>query len=201
MNTKVVKTTTGTVIDNPPVARFLFDDTRFAVVWTVVRVLLGISWITSGWGKLNNPAWVQTGEALQKYWANAVVVKDGKGPITFDWYRAFIQGLLDSGSYVWFAKLVALGETLIGVAFIIGAFVGIAAFFAGLMNWNFMMAGSASSNPLFFLVAVLLVLAWKTAGYWGADRFLLPRLGTPWTPRRKVQTEDSTATPQPTAAK
>jgi thiosulfate dehydrogenase [quinone] large subunit len=30
------------------------------------------------------------------------------------------------------------------------------------------------------LVAVLLVLAWKTAGYLGLDHVLLPLLGTPW---------------------
>jgi thiosulfate dehydrogenase [quinone] large subunit len=29
---------------------------------------------------------------------------------------------------------------------------------------------------------VFLILAWKTAGYWGLDRFLLPLLGTPWRP-------------------
>ena len=28
--------------------------------------------------------------------------------------------------------------------------------------------------------AILLILAWKTAGWWGLDRFVLPALGTPW---------------------
>ena len=44
-----------------------------------------------------------------------------------------------------------------------------------------MLAGSASSNPLLFVAALFLLLAWKTAGYYGLDRFLLPKLGTPWT--------------------
>ena len=26
----------------------------------------------------------------------------------------------------------------------------------------------------------LLILAWKTTGFWGLDRFVLPMLGTPW---------------------
>ena len=42
----------------------------------------------------------------------------------------------------------ACGELLIGIALIVGALTGIAAFFGGFMNWNFMMAGSASANPL-----------------------------------------------------
>jgi thiosulfate dehydrogenase [quinone] large subunit len=50
------------------------------------------------------------------------------------------------------------------------------------MNWNFMMAGTASTNPLLFLLSILLILAWKTAGWIGLDRWLLPALGTPWRP-------------------
>ena len=30
--------------------------------------------------------------------------------------------------------------------------------------------------------AVGLILAWKVAGYYGVDRWLLPLLGTPWKP-------------------
>jgi thiosulfate dehydrogenase [quinone] large subunit len=52
------------------------------------------------------------------------------------------------------------------------------------MNWNFMMAGTASSNPFLFAIAIFLILAWKTAGWWGLDRWLLPLLGTPWRPGR-----------------
>jgi len=48
------------------------------------------------------------------------------------------------------------------------------------MNWNFIMAGSASTNGLLLALAILIVLAWKVAGWWGLDRWLLPLLGTPW---------------------
>ena len=186
----VLKTESGSIIQDPPLARFLFSDTRFSAVWLVIRVLIGYSWLTSGWGKLNNPAWVQTGEALKGYWTNAAAIPEaGRPAISFDWYRSFIQGLLDSGSYVWFAKLIALGEVLVGVALIVGMFVGIAAFFAALMNWNFIMAGSASTNGLMLLGAMMLILAWKSAGYYGVDRFLLPKLGTPWQSRQAQAAE------------
>jgi len=46
-----------------------------------------------------------------------------------------------------------------------------------------MMAGSASVNPVFFVLSVGLILAWRVSGYFGLDYFLLPRLGTPWTRR------------------
>ena len=31
-----------------------------------------------------------------------------------------------------------------------------------------------------YTLAILIVLAWQVAGYWGADRFILPVLGAPW---------------------
>ena len=83
--------------------------------------------------------------------------------------------MVDAQAYTWFAKLVAIGELAVGIALILGAFTGVAAFLGGFMNWNFMMAGSASVNPLFFVVSVGLILAWKVAGYIGAD-FLLAAL-------------------------
>jgi thiosulfate dehydrogenase [quinone] large subunit len=176
-----VRTVKGTIIQDPPIARFLFSDTRMAPVWAVIRVLLGLSWLNSGWGKLGSPAWTDTGEALRGYWERAVTIPEtGRPPIVFDWYRDFIQSMLDAGSYTWFAKLIVAGEILVGIALIIGAFVGIAAFFGAFMNWNFIMAGTASTNGLLLIGAVALILAWKIAGWIGADRYLLPRLGTPW---------------------
>lgn len=180
MSEHVVRTPRGRVITNPPIARFLFDDTRFAIVWLFVRLLVGYQWLTSGLDKLNDPKWM-VGDTLKAFWTNAVQVpSSGRPPIAVGWYRAFIQGLLDAGAYTWFAQLVAVGELLVGIALIVGLFVGIAAFFGGFMNFNYVMAGSASVNGLMFLGAVLLILAWKTAGWYGLDRFILPRVGTPW---------------------
>lgn len=172
------------VMTDPPFVVSLFNSTRWAWLWLVVRLYIGYTWLSSGWSKVTNPAWLQTGEALEGFWARAVVIPEApaRPAITYDWYRGFIQALLDGGHYTWFAKLIVIGELLVGVALVLGAFVGIAAFFGAFMNWNFMMAGSAGSNPVLFLLSILLVLAWKTAGWWGLDRWLLPRLGTPWRP-------------------
>ncbi len=178
---KAVTTVEGTVVQDPPIARFLFSDTRFAWFWTIVRVLLGFAWLDAGWHKVTDPAWVETGQALQGFWTRAAAIPEGGRPaIAFDWYRGFIQGLLDAEAYTWFAKLVAYGEVIIGVMLIIGAFVGIAAFLGGFLNWNFIMAGTASTNALLMVAAIVLILAWKTAGWYGLDRYLLTRLGTPW---------------------
>ena len=60
---------------------------------------------------------------------------------------------------------------------------GRAAFFGALVNMSFLLAGSASVNPIMFTFAVGLMLAWKVAGYYGLDRYLLPMLGVPWRAR------------------
>jgi thiosulfate dehydrogenase [quinone] large subunit len=57
------------------------------------------------------------------------------------------------------------------------------------MNFNFMLAGSAGVNPLYFLIGMVLVMAWKNAGWWGLDRFVLPMLGTPWHPGKVFQSQ------------
>jgi thiosulfate dehydrogenase (quinone) large subunit len=64
----------------------------------------------------------------------------------------------------------------------VGALTGVAAFFGALMNMSFLLAGSGSSNPVLFTLAVGLMLAWRVAGYYGVDRYLLPMLGAPWSP-------------------
>lgn len=169
------------VITDPPIARYLFADTRFAWFWLLVRLYPAYTWLTSGWGKLNNPAWTQTGDALKGFWMNALNAKPSEG-IYFDWYRGFIQFLVDNQAWTWFSKLIVAGELLVGLGLLLGAFTGLAAFFGAIMNWNYLLAGASSSNPVLLLFELFLVLAWKTAGWIGLDRFLLPLLGTPWKP-------------------
>ncbi len=167
----------GRTIQDPPVLARIFNSPRMAWFWLILRVWLGYQWIEASLHKITNPAWVQTGEALKGFWTGAVAIPaEGRPPISFDWYRSFIQFMLDSQAYIWFAKLVAYGEMLVGIALIVGAFAGVAAFFGAFMNWNFMMAGSASTNPWLFVLALGILAAWKIAGYIGFDYFLFPMI-------------------------
>lgn len=171
------------IVSDPPFIADLFGNTRWSWLWLLLRLYLAYSWLESGWGKVGNPAW-RSGASLKGFWERAVAIPDapGRPAIAFDWYRTFIQSLLNSGSYTWFSTVVMISELLVGILILLGAFVGIAAFLGAFMNWNFMMAGTASINPMLFVVSILLILAWKTAGWLGLDRFLLPALGTPWSP-------------------
>lgn len=186
----------GEIVQNPPFVTKLFDTTIAAWLWFALRVWLGYQWVTASLHKIENPAWTKTGEAIKGFWQSSVAIPaEGRPAITFPWYRNFIQSLIDSNAHTWFGPMVAYGEMLIGIALILGAFTGIVAFLGAFMNWNFMMAGSASSNPLLFAIAVLLILAWKVAGYYGLDFYLLRWLGTPWRSEKIVKTETMAKTP------
>jgi thiosulfate dehydrogenase (quinone) large subunit len=169
---------------DPPFITALFNSTRWSWLWLIARLYIGWSWLESGWGKLQNPAWTDGGQALRGFWERAVAIPEAPARplIAFDWYRSFLQSMLAAEAYTWFSWVIILGEILVGIALILGLFVGIAAFFGAFLNWNFMMAGTASTNPVMFTITILLILAWKVAGYWGLDRWVLPALGTPWRP-------------------
>jgi len=169
-------------IEDAPVSRFLFASGEGAIIWLPIRIALGWAWLNAGWEKVNTPAWM-SGQSLLGFWNGALQNAAGAHPsVGFDWYAGFLQTLVNANASPWFGPLIAIGETVVGICLILGLFTGIAAFGAALMNFNYMLAGSAGVNPLYFLLGMLLILAWRNAGWIGLDRWLLPRLGTPWHP-------------------
>ena len=175
-----------TIVADPPLAQLLFSDRRLAPVWFIVRMYVGFSWLDAGWHKIIDTGaktnYIIDGAGMAAFWQriSAVPVAPARSVITYDWYNGFIQFMVANHWEGFFGKLIAFGETSVGLGLILGAFVGIAAVGGAFMNLNFMLAGSASTNPVLLLFAFLLVLAWKTAGFIGLDRILLPVLGTPW---------------------
>jgi thiosulfate dehydrogenase [quinone] large subunit len=190
------------LIQDPPIARFLFQSTAASWLWLAVRLFMSYQFLNSGWGKLSGGKWLDgTGSAILPFWQNAVKVDPAtsKGAITYDWYRGFLQFLIDTNSAPWFSYVIVFGELAIGLGLLVGAFVGLAAAGGLLMNMSFMLAGTASTNPVLAILAVLLILAWKNAGYLGLDRVLLPALGTPWW-HASTQSADRAAAPPLTPA-
>src|SRR5215216_7205725 len=75
---------------------------------------------------------------------------------------------------------LAVGLTLAGIALILGVLTGPAAFVGGCLSIGLWDAAGVQMVALLFAAVVWLVLAWKTAGWIGLDRWLLPLLGMPW---------------------
>jgi thiosulfate dehydrogenase [quinone] large subunit len=78
------------------------------------------------------------------------------------------------------ADQLAVGLTLAGIALILGVLTGPAAFVGGCLSVGLWDAAGIQVVALLFAAVVWLVLAWKTAGWIGLDRWLLPLLGMPW---------------------
>ena len=169
------------LVGDPPVAAYLFSNTHLAWLWLLVRAWLGWVWLESGLEKIGDPRWVSDGEAVKGFWERALAMAPtGKPVIAVDWYRGFIQFLYDAQAWSWLAPIIAWAEVVIGVALLLGLLTGLAAFGGGFLNWSFVMAGTASINGLMFPVSALTILAWKTAGWYGLDRWVLPWVGIIW---------------------
>ncbi len=170
-------------IEDPPIARVLLSDVRWAWIWLMLRLYLGWAWLSSGWGKLHGAAWTgeKAGAAIIGFVSEALKKTGGPHPDVQWWYARFLENAVLPHAVFW-SYLVSGGEVLVGTALILGVFTGIAAFFGSFMNVNYLLAGTVSTNPILFAIATWLVLAWKIAGWWGLDRWLLPALGTPWSP-------------------
>ena len=179
---KVADTRGQVLIQDPPIARFLFQSTAASWFWLIVRVFVGWQFLDASWHKFNTPAWMNgSGDGIVGFWKGALgTTPSGQPVVTYDWYRAFLQFLVDSHAQGWFSYVIVFGELAVGIGLILGAFVGLAATGGLLMNLAFLLAGTTSTNPVLAVLGILLILAWKNAGYIGLDRYLLPVLGTPW---------------------
>ncbi|NLY79563.1 MAG: DoxX family protein [Lysinibacillus sp.] len=163
-----------------PVSSFLFNDTRSAALWLIIRIYVGWIWLKSGVTKVFNDAWTgeNAGAAVSGYLQGAIE----KASTTNDvqaWYAAFLE-IFCLPNATLFSFVVAWGEVFVGIGLIVGMFTGIAAFFGAVMNVAFLFAGTVSSNPRLLLLSFFLMLAWKVAGWYGLDRWVLLKLGTPW---------------------
>ncbi|MFA5551935.1 MAG: DoxX family membrane protein [Trueperaceae bacterium] len=173
-------TRSTTYYPEPKISQFLYASKWMAPFYLIVRVYVGWAWLSSGWGKVQNPAWVgsDAGTAVRGYLNGAIARSQGDNPTVSLWYAWIIENIFLPAAPL-MSYMVALGEVAIGIALILGLLTGAAAFFGGLMNVAFMLAGTLSSNPVLFMLSTWLVLAWRVAGWYGLDRWVLPMLGAP----------------------
>jgi thiosulfate dehydrogenase (quinone) large subunit len=169
-----------TYYPEPGITKFLFASKAMAPLWTVVRIYLGWLWLSAGWNKVFSPAWTgeNAGAAVRGYLNNALRLAGEDPPVVAPWYAWMIENIFLPNA-VLMSYLVAWGEVLVGIALIVGFLTGLSAFFGGLMNASFLLAGTLSTNPIMFILATWLVLAWRVAGYYGLDYWVLPRIGAP----------------------
>ena len=175
-------------VEGPAFSRYLFSNTRAGLLWLPIRLFVGFAFLEAGLHKLFpvgeavGKGWLDGGASLLSYWERAVAIPEApaRAAITFEWYRDFLNILIANDAQTWFGYLIVFGEIGVGLGLLFGALTGFAAFFGATMNMSFLLAGSASTNPILFMLGIGLMLGWRVAGWYGVDRWLLPKLGVPW---------------------
>jgi thiosulfate dehydrogenase (quinone) large subunit len=165
---------------NLRVADWFYRSRAASVIWLIARLWLGYSWLNAGYQKLwgsEKAAFWNGGGAGVKGFATAGVTgsTSGKGGASYGWFAAFLHNFVIPNAS-WIAKVVTLSELVIGALLILGLFTGLAAFAGLVLNLVYMFSGSAGVNPAYAIVSVLLILAWRNAGWIGLDRLALPMI-------------------------
>src|SRR5512143_1465074 len=104
-------------LEDPPVAKALFGDVRWAWLWLILRLYAGYEWLSAGLGKLGNPAWTgsKAGAAITGFVKGALAKTAGDHPDVQGWYAGFLQNVVLPNAPFW-GYLITFGEILVGIA-------------------------------------------------------------------------------------
>lgn len=152
------------------IVRFLRESTIAAGLLLLLRLYLGYSWLTSGWGKI-------TGGFDASGFLQGAVANPVKGPngIVYGWWTGFLESFAIPNAGI-FNILIPWGEFLVGLGLILGCLTSAAAFFGVIMNFSFLLSGTVSHNPTDILMGILIMVAGYNAGRFGLDYFIRNKL-------------------------
>lgn len=146
-----------------------------AGIFAFLRLYIGIKWLSAGWGKLTGAGFSSVG-----FIANAVenpIMDIATGQLVYPMYTGFLENFALPNAGL-FNLIIPIGEFLVGLGLIVGAFTTTAVLFGLLMNFMFLFAGSISTNPWMVLLGGIILIGGANAGKFGLDYFILPYLKT-----------------------
>ncbi|KUO48940.1 MAG: Crp/Fnr family transcriptional regulator [Desulfitibacter sp. BRH_c19] len=133
-------------------------------VLLLVRLYLGYTWITSGWGKITSE---------ESFSAMGLLGRAVENPSVQGWWLSFLNGFAIPNVGL-FNVMVPWGEFFVGLGLILGTFTTFSALMGITMNFAFMFSGSTGVNPQMVLLTVFVIAAGSNAGRFGIDNYLLP---------------------------
>jgi thiosulfate dehydrogenase [quinone] large subunit len=152
----------------------IFKNKYFIPVWTILRVWLGFQWLIPAMEKLKDPAWVgsQAGTAITGFLKGGLAQAAGEHPSVQWWYAKFIENVALPNAKI-FTYIIPCGEFLVGISLILGAFTIAGLIGGALMNLNYMLSGTTSTNPILYTTAIILIAAGANAYTIGIDKILI----------------------------
>jgi thiosulfate dehydrogenase (quinone) large subunit len=153
------------------IMEFLRTNKIAAGLLTFLRLYLGWSWLSAGWGKVTGDPFNAAGY-LNGAVNNPVMSQE---QVVYPTYVAFLENFALPYADL-FSFMVAWGEVLVGLGLILGVLTTWAAFFGIVMNFAFMFAGTISTNPWMVMLTIFILAAGYNAGRFGGDRWVMPYL-------------------------
>jgi thiosulfate dehydrogenase [quinone] large subunit len=149
---------------NPQVWEWVKQSKVMGIIWTAMRVWLGIMWIQAGAAKLwgaENPAFLHNNGAGVAGFAS-------HGVPAYTWWGHFLTGFVvpNAGGI---AILVAVAEFAIGIALCLGLFTRLAALGSLALLFTYVMSGTASVCAFYALFAIVILTMWRTSSWIGVD--------------------------------
>lgn len=141
---------------------------KSAIFWTIMRVLLGLQWIISGWNKIGS-------FDASGFVKSSIDMAQEPSTDVLSWYASFLEKIVLPNIEI-FNFLVCWGEFLIGLGLIIGLFTSAALYTGAFLNFNFLLAGASSINPIVYTLEIILLIKRPASTRFSIDYFLLPRI-------------------------
>jgi len=153
--------------------RWLKDKRISSILWTILRIWLGYTWLQAGIVKTQNSVWFgsEAGTAITGFLNGAIAKATGEHPAVQQWFASFLSHVALPNA-VFFSYLVVVGEILVGIGLITGTFTVLSLLVSAFMNLNYMLAGSSGLNPNMLVIAFILLCVHDGAYYYGLDRWL-----------------------------
>lgn len=137
-----------------------------AIVWTIARIWLGYQWIHAGIGK------VAGGFDAAGFLNGAIANATGDHPAVQGWYATFLSEVALPNVEI-INIIIPWGEVLVGAGLILGLATVPALLAGAFMNLNFLLAGTVSTNPILYTVAIILLMMGTATYFYGLDRFVI----------------------------
>lgn len=131
------------------------SETRFAMslLWPL-RLFMGVTFLYAGIQHLTDPSYFDSSKL--GYIGHLISQYAVGSPI-----HAFLMGVVEPNA-VSFGYAVAVGETLIGIATLLGLFFKIAAFAGLLLNFTFFLSATWNVFPFYFGSDIVFMMCWLT---------------------------------------
>lgn len=151
------------------VKNFLQKSGKIAILLTIIRIYLGISWMLQGSGKISSKTFDAT-MFLKSAVEKATIT--GMDATVQGWWafivKTFFLPNVDVINY-----LVPVSELFVGIALISGTFTRRALYVALLFNFMYLLSGSLAINPQMILLSLFLLKTGENSGRIGIDGWII----------------------------